>query len=97
MHRETGCAGVMIARGSFGQPWIFDQTRALLDRGRLPPTPPVAVRFDMALQHARMVQEYEVDPRWSGTRIPQAPWLVRERTAGFRRFASAAAPGRVAR
>ena len=31
MHRETGCAGVMIARGSFGQPWIFDQTRDLLD------------------------------------------------------------------
>src|SRR5918912_1812883 len=22
MHRETNCAGVMIARGSFGQPWI---------------------------------------------------------------------------
>jgi nifR3 family TIM-barrel protein len=31
MHRETGCAGVMIARGSFGQPWIFDQTRDLLE------------------------------------------------------------------
>jgi tRNA-dihydrouridine synthase B len=30
MYRETNCAGVMIARGSFGQPWIFDQTRALL-------------------------------------------------------------------
>ena len=25
-----GVRGVMIARGSFGQPWIFDQTRALL-------------------------------------------------------------------
>ena len=31
MRRETGCAGVMIARGSFGQPWIFDQTRDLLE------------------------------------------------------------------
>src|SRR5579862_4073115 len=30
MQRETGCAGVMIARGSFGQPWIFTQARALL-------------------------------------------------------------------
>jgi tRNA-dihydrouridine synthase len=62
MHRETGCAGVMIARGSFGQPWIFDQTRALLAGKPLSPAPPVAIRFDTALQHARMVQEYEIDP-----------------------------------
>ena len=62
MHRETGCAGVMIARGSFGQPWIFDQTRALLAGKPLPPAPPVTIRFDTALQHARMVQEYEIDP-----------------------------------
>lgn len=62
MHRETNCAGVMIARGSFGQPWIFDQTRALLSGEPLPSAPPVAVRFEAALQHARMVQEYEIDP-----------------------------------
>jgi nifR3 family TIM-barrel protein len=62
MYRETNCAGVMIARGSFGQPWIFDQTRALLAGQPLPPAPPVAARFDTALQHARMVQEYEIDP-----------------------------------
>src|SRR5205823_3429428 len=31
MQQETRCAGVMIARGSFGQPWIFDQTRDLLE------------------------------------------------------------------
>jgi tRNA-dihydrouridine synthase len=30
---QTGCAGV-IARGSFGQPWIFDQTHDLLEGGR---------------------------------------------------------------
>jgi tRNA-dihydrouridine synthase B len=31
MHRETGCDGMMIARGSFGQPWIFTQARAMLE------------------------------------------------------------------
>src|SRR5919202_7089493 len=30
MWRETGCAGLMIARGSFGQPWIFDQVKDLM-------------------------------------------------------------------
>ena len=62
MQQETGCAGVMIARGSFGQPWIFNQTRALLDGLPMPDTPPVEERFATALMHARMVQEYEHDP-----------------------------------
>lgn len=63
MWRETGCAGVMIARGSFGQPWIFTQARALLDGEPMPPTPPVAARFAVALRHARMAADYEPDPR----------------------------------
>jgi nifR3 family TIM-barrel protein len=62
MHHETGCAGVMIARGSFGQPWIFAQTRALLEGREMPPTPPVEERFAVALEHARLVQSYEHDP-----------------------------------
>jgi tRNA-dihydrouridine synthase B len=63
MYRETGCSGVMIARGSFGQPWIFTQTRALLNGDPMPPAPPVADRFAVALQHARMAADYEPDPR----------------------------------
>ncbi|MEA3246350.1 MAG: tRNA-dihydrouridine synthase, partial [Gemmatimonadota bacterium] len=62
MRQETGCAGVMIARGSFGQPWVFAQARALLEGREVPPAPPVAERFAIALDHARMVQAYEVDP-----------------------------------
>ncbi len=63
MHAKTGCAGVMVARGSFGQPWIFTQARALLDGLPVPPTPPVAERFAVALRHAAMAASYEPDPR----------------------------------
>ncbi|MCR4340966.1 MAG: tRNA dihydrouridine synthase DusB [Gemmatimonadaceae bacterium] len=63
MQRETGCAGVMIARGSFGQPWIFRETRALLEGRPKPSAPPVEERFAIALEHARMAAEYEADPR----------------------------------
>jgi tRNA-dihydrouridine synthase B len=62
MRQQTGCAGVMIARGSFGQPWIFAQARALIDGTPVPPTPSVAERFAVALDHAAMVQAYEPDP-----------------------------------
>ena len=63
MWRETKCAAVMIARGSFGQPWIFSQARALLDGTPVPATPPVEERFAVALEHARMARDYEPDPR----------------------------------
>jgi len=63
MHEHTGCAGVLIARGSFGQPWIFTEARALLDGAPVPPTPRVEERFAVALEHARMAAAYEPDPR----------------------------------
>jgi len=62
MRHHTGCAGIMIARGSFGQPWIFAETRALLDGTAMPRTPSVAERFAVALDHAAMVEAYEADP-----------------------------------
>jgi len=63
LQRETGCAAVMIARGSFGQPWIFDQTRALLEGRPMPDAPPIERRFEIALEHARRAEAYEPDPR----------------------------------
>lgn len=63
MRLETGCAGVMIARGSFGQPWIFAQARALLEGREMPPGPSVAERFAIALEHAQMAAGFEPDPR----------------------------------
>jgi putative TIM-barrel protein, nifR3 family len=63
LQRETGCAAVMIARGSFGQPWIFDQTHALLEGRPKPETPPIERRFEIALEHAHMAEAYEADPR----------------------------------
>ena len=62
MKEQTGCDAVMIARGSFGQPWIFDQAKDLLAGRPMRPTPGVEERFAIALEHARMVQAYEADP-----------------------------------
>ena len=89
MHRETGCAGIMIARGSFGNPWIFQQTRALLE-GREPrPTPGAAERFAVALRHVNLTTEIQGDTRkaalefrkhlgWYTRGLPGATSLRRE-------------------
>jgi nifR3 family TIM-barrel protein len=63
MHQQTGCDAVMVGRGSFGQPWIFDQAKDLMAGRPMRPTPPVEERFAVALDHARMVQAYELDPK----------------------------------
>src|SRR3954465_13041689 len=63
MHQQTKCAGIMIARGSYGQPWIFNQVKDLLAGRPKRPAPPVEERFAIALRHARLVMAYETDPR----------------------------------
>ena len=59
MRDETGCAGVMIARGSHGDPWIFSQARAALDGEPIPPDPDVDERFEICLEHARNAIAFE--------------------------------------
>jgi tRNA-dihydrouridine synthase B len=62
MRDETGCAGVMIARGSHGDPWIFAQARAALDGRPIPPDPDVEERFRICLEHARNAIAFEHNP-----------------------------------
>ncbi|MEO6877095.1 MAG: tRNA dihydrouridine synthase DusB [Gemmatimonadaceae bacterium] len=63
MWQETHCAGVMIARGSFGQPWIFNQTRDLLEGRPMRAAPGLEERFAIAREHANMANDYEPDRR----------------------------------
>ena len=63
MRRHTNCAGIMIARGSFGNPWLFAQARDLLEgrARRADPTP--EERFATALDHARFALRLQGDTR----------------------------------
>jgi len=63
MRNHTRCAGIMIARGSFGNPWLFAQARDLLEgrAKRQDPTP--EERFATALTHARLALRLQGDTR----------------------------------
>jgi tRNA-dihydrouridine synthase B len=57
--RETGCAGVMFARGALGRPWVFGQVADLL-AGRAPrPEPGAPERLGLALCHAQLLAQHE--------------------------------------
>ncbi len=48
---QTGCDGVMIARGGMGNPFLFRETVALVERGEIIPEPTVEERMDLAEKH----------------------------------------------
>lgn len=52
MFDRCGVDAVMVARGAQGNPWIFREARALIDRGERLDPPTGLERIDMAREHA---------------------------------------------
>ena len=55
--RYTGADMVMIGRGAFGNPWIFQQARAALAGEPIPPLPPLAQRCRTAMEQFYLAKE----------------------------------------
>ena len=55
--RYTGADLCMVGRGSFGNPWIFPQTNALMEGKEIPALPPLSQRMELALRQTEMYAE----------------------------------------
>ena len=58
---QTGCDGVMIARGALGNPWIFRDAIALWKGDTMPPEPTKEERVNMLLRHLDLVADDKGD------------------------------------
>jgi nifR3 family TIM-barrel protein len=61
--RETGCDGLMFARGALGNPFIFRATKELLAAEDPTPTPAGPERLQTALQQLRVAVEFKGEAR----------------------------------
>lgn len=59
--QQTGCNGVMVARGALGAPWIFSQIRAL-DAGVELPPPRGDRRIETIVEQYRLLREDVGEP-----------------------------------
>jgi len=85
MIAQTGCAGVMIARGALGRPWVFQQAAAALAGREAPPDPAPADRLAVVLCHAQMLALHQGDESaaqqmrghigFYSRGLPHAAWL----------------------
>lgn len=57
MYEETDCDLVMIARGSYGRPWIFSQIKNYFENGSILPDPDTAEKMRVMLRHVEMINK----------------------------------------
>jgi nifR3 family TIM-barrel protein len=70
MIHETGVDGVTVARGAIGNPWIFDQARALDDGQPLPEPPTLHQQAAVMRQHFDLCEQTYT--------VARAPLLMRK-------------------
>lgn len=55
----TKCDGILVARGAFGNPWIFKQIESYLKNGEVLPLPPFEERLKVAKKHLSYILKYQ--------------------------------------
>lgn len=81
---ETGCDGIMVARGAKGNPWIFKQITAYLETGEKLPKPSKEELKEMILRHGQMMMEFKGEMAGMREMRKHVSWY----TAGYPNSAS---------
>lgn len=58
MINETGCSAVMVARGAFGNPFIFREIKEYIKSGEVLPPADICEKIDMAIRHIELLVKF---------------------------------------
>jgi len=56
---ETGCDGILVARGAQGNPWIFKDIKEYLKNGKIPKVPSIALKKRILKEHLAYIERYK--------------------------------------
>lgn len=82
--QETGCDGLMLARGVRGNPWLFHQIKTYRETGLVEEKPDYPELVQMILRHAKMMAEFKGELMGIREMRKQVAWY----TAGYKNSAS---------
>jgi len=92
MIKATACDGVMIGRGSLGNPWIFSRAKALLFNGKNLPSPTLEEKRAAVMEHFDLEIQYAGESRALLLMRKVGPWYIlgQPNAASYRRRLCAA-------
>lgn len=77
MYEETGCDLVMIGRGSYGRPWIFEEVDHYLDTGELLPEKPLEERLEVLTEHIGLIVKLKGEKTGMREARKHAIWYIK--------------------
>lgn len=77
MYEQTGCDLVMLARGSYGRPWVFREIRHYLETGETLPEPDITEKMSIMLRHCEYLCKYKGESQGMKEARKNVAWYVK--------------------
>ncbi len=77
MYDYTGCDLVMLARGSYGRPWVFRNIKSYLETGKEPAEPDIEERMRIMLRHCEYLCRYKGEQQGMKEARKNVAWYVK--------------------
>ena len=77
LYDHTGCDLVMIGRGSYGRPWVFEQVKKYLENGEEMPEPDLETKIAVMKEHCELICRYKGEKQGMKEARKNVQWYIK--------------------